>query len=99
MFLGPLSTAAWLNLTREEYVKLKDSLQRYLEDACKSGGYDLMVTMLTNANGSGSYLLSAGDKKHIVPDMFKKDKEDFINGLVSRKKQLLPAVIKSLSTK
>lgn len=85
--------------SREEYVKLKDSLQRYLEDACKSGGYDLMVTMLTNANGSGSYLLSAGDKKYIVPDLFKKDKDDFINGLVSRKKQLLPAVIKSLGAK
>ena len=84
--------------SREEYTQLKDNLQKYLEDSCKSGGYDLLVVMLTNANGSGSYLLAAGDKKSVIKNYFEM-KDNFVSGLVSRKKQLLPAVIDCLENK
>lgn len=80
--------------SKEEYLKLKDDLSNYLLDACKSSGYDLMISMLTNPNGTGSYLISEGDKKAVGDSLFKENKkEGFVEGLVSRKKQLLPAVI------
>ena len=85
--------------SKDEYYKIRDDLQKYLDDACKSGGYDLMAIMLTLANGSGSYILSAGEKKRVVKDGFKRNEEGFVSGLVSRKKQLLPGVISTLGAK
>ena len=82
--------------TGDEYEALKSELSSYLEDACKSGGYDLMICMLTNPNGSGSYLISAGPRKKMIENLFPQEK-GFVKDLVSRKKQLLPAVISSLS--
>ncbi len=82
--------------TRDEYEALKNDLASYMEDACKSGGYDLMISMLTNPNGSGSYLIGAGPRKQIAEDLFPL-KDGFAEDLVSRKKQLLPSVISALS--
>jgi manganese-dependent inorganic pyrophosphatase len=84
--------------SKEEYLAIRDDLGNYLEDNCKTGSYDLMIVMLTDPSGSGSYLVSAGSRspvaEHLFPDV---TREGFTEGLVSRKKQLLPAVIKALS--
>lgn len=85
--------------SKDEYIKLKDDLQRYLDDACKSGGYDLMVAMLTNPNGSGSYLIYSGDRKAIIDETFTMNNESFVKNLVSRKKQLLPEIIEGFANK
>ena len=85
--------------SREEYEALKVDLTRYLEDSCKTGGYDLMVAMLTNPNGTGSYLLYAGARRRIVADTFPIDKDGFVEGMVSRKKQLLPGLISGFNGK
>ena len=85
--------------SKEEYDALKSNLAKYMEDACKSGGYDLMAIMLTNPNGSGSYVLAAGSRKEIVKSAFSLDKSGFVNGLVSRKKQLLPGLIEAFGAK
>ncbi len=85
--------------SKEEYDALKNDLARYLEDNCKTGSYDLMAIMLTNPNGSGSYVLSAGARRRVVRDAFTLDKDGFVDGLVSRKKQLLPGLISALGAK
>ncbi len=85
--------------SKDEYDALKSDLSRYLEDSCKSGGYDLMAIMLTNPNGSGSYVLSAGARRRVVRETFTPDKDGFVDGLVSRKKQLLPGLINALGVK
>ncbi|MBQ9424805.1 MAG: putative manganese-dependent inorganic diphosphatase [Erysipelotrichaceae bacterium] len=85
--------------SKDEYDALKGDLSRYLEDSCKSGGYDLMAIMLTNPNGSGSYVLSAGARRRVVRETFTPDKDGFVDGLVSRKKQLLPGLINALGAK
>ena len=82
--------------TRDEYEALKHDLTGYLEDACKSGSYDLMISMLTNPTGSGSYLISAGPRRSVTDELFHL-RDGFADELVSRKKQLLPAVIAALS--
>ena len=83
--------------SKDEYEALKVDLNKYLEDSCKIGGYDLMVAMLTNPNGTGSYILSAGARRRVVSDSFSIDKDGFVQGLVSRKKQLLPGLIAGFS--
>ena len=85
--------------SKDEYEALKVNLTRYLEDSCKTGGYDLMVAMLTNPNGTGSYLLYAGARRRIVEDSFTIDREGFVEGMVSRKKQLLPGLINGFNGK
>ena len=86
--------------SKNEFDAIKKDLQSYLEDSCKTGSYELMIIMLTNPNGSGSYLLSAGNKKRILNDMFKNElKDNYVKGLLSRKKQLLPKVIKAIGEK
>lgn len=84
--------------SKKEFIEIKDNIQNYLEDACVTGGYELMIIMFTNINGTGSYLLSAGKKKDIINNMFNM-KDNFVKGLLSRKKQLLPQVIKTLGEK
>ncbi len=84
--------------TREEFVAVRDDLEDYISDACKSGSYDLIISMLTDPSGSGSYLVSAGPRAQVKDVLFPDStKDSFTEGLVSRKKQLLPAVIKALS--
>lgn len=86
--------------SKEEYLQLKDELLKYLQDTCKSGSYDLMVVMLTDPNGSGSYLLFTGNKKSAIEEIFAgKLKDGFVDNLISRKKQLLPQLIINLGGK
>ena len=84
--------------SKQEFDALKSDLQQYLEDSCVTGSYDLLAMMLTNPNGSGSYVLAGGDKKYMIDDIYgKKIQNNFVKGLVSRKKQLLPSIIKEAS--
>ena len=86
--------------SKKEFDEIKNDLQAYLEDACKSGGYELMMIMLTNPSSVGSYLLAAGNKKYILSNMFNNEvNNNYMKGLLSRKKQLLPEVIRVLGEK
>ena len=58
-----------------------------------------MVSMLTNPNGTGSFVLAAGSRRRVVNEAFTIDKDGFVSGLVSRKKQLLPGLISALGAK
>ena len=81
--------------SKQEYLTLKKDLRQYISDQCKSQNYCLLVVMLTNPQGLGSYLIYEGSKCSVIDSLFKdKIKEGFIEGLVSRKKQLLPNIIK-----
>ena len=84
--------------SKEEFDNIKKDLLAYLTDACKMNSYDLMIIMLTNPNGSGSYVLSVGKKKDILNDIFT-IKDNYVKGLLSRKKQLLPKIIKAIGEK
>ncbi|MBR3228142.1 MAG: putative manganese-dependent inorganic diphosphatase [Erysipelotrichaceae bacterium] len=81
-----------------EFAAVKDLLIAAMDEALKTRGLDLIICMLTDPSGSGSYLLARGERKDIINEMYPNHREDgFVNNLMSRKKQLLPAVIKALS--
>ena len=82
----------------KEYIAVKDTLINTMKESGKITGLDLMLCMLTDPTGKGSYLLATGSREELVTIMYPdKKKNNFINGLISRKKQLLPEVIKALS--
>ena len=83
----------------EEYKAIRSALSQYVEDVVLTNNYDLFVIMLTNPNGSGSYLLKAGKKQDIIKEIYPKmTNNNFVNHLISRKKQLLPELIKKLGS-
>ena len=83
---------------KSEFDAVKKSIKMALEDNCKTKGLDLMICLMTDIYGAGSYVLAAGNKNDIIHLIFNDYKEDkMIGKLVSRKKQLLPKIIEVLS--
>lgn len=81
----------------DEFNSIRLSISQYVDDIVNVGGYDLFVIMLTDPNGSGSYLIYSGRKQDIITKIFPKmSANHFVNHLISRKKQLLPLLIEEL---
>lgn len=78
----------------EEYKAIRTPVGEFIDEEVRSGGYALFAIMLTDPNGSGSYVIYRGKKSGAIDKAFpNKDLNNFVNHLVSRKKQLLPSVI------
>jgi len=80
--------------------KIKAKLITYLEKAYKEHGVDMLFFMFTNIIDESTELLCYGDaSKKLVEESFnvKSDTDTFIlKGVVSRKKQLIPAFVVTL---
>ena len=82
----------------DEFYAVKDSIKTALEDNCKTATLDLMICMMTDIYGAGSYVLAAGNKHDIVYELYNDYEENkLVSKLVSRKKQMLPSIIEALS--
>lgn len=82
----------------DEFYAVKDSIKTALEDNCKTATLDLMICMMTDIYGAGSYVLAAGNKHDIVYELYNDyDENKLVSKLVSRKKQMLPSIIEALS--
>ena len=84
--------------SKEEFSQIKDKIAKYLEEICTMNKYDLLVVMFTFSNGSGSYFLSSGSHQNILNEAFVDimDDDNYAPEVVSRKKQVLPRIIKYL---
>lgn len=84
--------------TKEEFEQIKDKMSEYLDETAKQQKYELLLVMFTIPTGSGSYILGAGPKAHLVEEAFVDVLEDgiFAVEVVSRKKQVLPAIIEAV---
>lgn len=81
----------------DEYKTIRTPVSQYLDEMVAAGGYDLFIIMLTDPNGSGSYLLYSGRRQDVIQKVFPKmNANHFVNHLISRKKQLLPLLIEEL---
>ena len=81
----------------DEYKSIRSSVSQYVDEIVNVGGYDLFVIMLTDPNGSGSYIIYSGRKQDVIAKIFPKmTVNHFVNHLISRKKQLLPLLIEEL---
>lgn len=87
--------------TRDEYSQVKDKVGAYLEEICQDKGYDLLMILFTIPTGEGSYVLMTGPKKNAAVNAFADitDETGFAAELISRKKQVLPAIISALDNK
>lgn len=85
-------------LNSKAIIKQKNSYIRFLNKESKIKNYDLLLLVITDIFNNGSYLLFNSDASELMSFIFNKDvKEgDFFEDLISRKKQIVPAIMNSI---
>lgn len=74
---------------------IKKEFMTYIEKINNANKYDLLLMVFTNAEGKGSNLVFVGSKSWLVEEAFKdliRDRMYFVEGVVSRKKQIIPRI-------
>lgn len=93
------------SLNETELVELQARMQPYLQEAHKAHGVDMMFFMLTNILTESTVLLCEGQgAEQMILNAFRVERSDIdkkdgiieLPGVVSRKKQLVPAVVIAL---
>lgn len=79
----------------------KDEYIEMLNEIAKHEKYDIITLFITDIIGNGSYILYNNDSKKILNRCFKKDLYQgmFLDKFVSRKKQIVPAIINEIDNK
>lgn len=87
-------------MSREELETVKEKLKGYIETVLTERKLDMVFVMLTDILEESTILLSAGDNaEQIIEKAFTAKREEngyMLKGVVSRKKQLIPALMASL---
>ncbi|MEG0411168.1 MAG: putative manganese-dependent inorganic diphosphatase, partial [Erysipelotrichaceae bacterium] len=74
---------------------IKKEFITYIEKINNANKYDLLLMVFTNAEGKGSNLVFVGKKSWAIEEGFKDlihDRMYFVDGIVSRKKQIIPRI-------
>ena len=83
----------------EDVLKRQNELEDAINKAIKEKGLSLFVLAITDILNSNSEIIALGTKKDAVEKAFEKKLENnraFLEGVVSRKKQLLPFIDKNI---
>lgn len=84
----------------QEILAVKDEFMEYLVKINDMNKFDLLMMCFTSVEGTGSNLVFVGELSHLVDETFKDDIMDdmyFVDGIISRKKQIVPMLSKALS--
>ena len=77
----------------EDVLKRQEELENAMKEEIEENGLNIFVLAITDILNSNSEIIALGDKVDVVEKAFDKKLEDnraFLEGVVSRKKQLLP---------
>ena len=80
-------------------LKRQEELENAIQNEIVKKGLNLFVLAITDILNSNSEIIALGDKVEVVEKAFNKKLEDnraFLEGVVSRKKQLLPNIDKNI---
>lgn len=83
----------------DDVLKRQKELEKVIEAKIKEEGLKLFVLVITDILNSNSEIIALGDRTDAVEKGFDKKLEDnkvFLEGVVSRKKQLLPVIDKNI---
>jgi manganese-dependent inorganic pyrophosphatase len=85
-----------------DFDEINNNMQEYvdkLESICATSTYSVVALFITDVIRNGSYIIYNKDAQNLISESFCLDKVYegvFVNGLVSRKKQMLPAMMEIL---
>ena len=76
---------------RKNYIKI-------LNDLVKNNDYNMVLLFVTDILKNGSYIFFNNESEELVDKCFGKDLDEgsFLEGIVSRKKQVIPKIMKAL---
>lgn len=83
----------------EDVLKRQEMLEKAIQNKINSDGLSLFVLAITDILNSNSEIIAIGDKKEAVEKAFGvvlENNRAFLEGVVSRKKQLLPQIDKNI---
>ena len=83
----------------EDVLKRETELKAVIQKTIQEKGLSLFVLAITDILNSNSEIIALGEKKGVIKVAFGKDLENdkaFLEGVVSRKKQLLPDIDKNI---
>ena len=83
----------------EDVLKRQDALEKAINTKIEKEGLGLFVLAITDILNSNSEIIALGEKTEAVEKAFGKTLENnraFLEGVVSRKKQLLPLIDKNI---
>ncbi len=85
-------------LNSKAILKQKDSYIKFLNKESNIKKYDIFIFVITDIFNNGSYLLFNDKSDNIMKYTFGNDfnQGDFIKDMISRKKQILPAIMNSI---
>lgn len=85
-------------LNSKAILKQKSSYIKYLTKESANQNYDIMLFVITDIFKNGSYILFNEQSKSIMKLAFndKLEQGDFLENIISRKKQILPAIMNYL---
>ncbi|AIS53318.1 cobalt-dependent inorganic pyrophosphatase [Thermoanaerobacter kivui] len=81
--------------------ELKQDLISFMEKVKKDKGYDILLLMLTDIINEGSEILFVGNNKELVQRAFNveiKNNSFYLPYVISRKKQVLPPIVKAINS-
>ena len=85
----------------EGFMPLKDEMLAYMNTKAKEANLDMVLLLLTDILNEGSQILVAGDRPEIVEKAFNVKLEDstaFLDGVLSRKNQVVPPITAAVSS-
>jgi len=74
---------------------VREELVEYMEMYCRQGGYNLLMLLVTDILSQGSEVLFTGEDRDLVGKAFRMETEEgrvHLDGIVSRKKQVVPVI-------
>ena len=83
----------------EDVLKRQEKLENAIKQEIENKGLELFVLAITDILNSNSEIIALGNKKDIIEKAFGKKLENnraFLEGVVSRKKQILPNIDKNI---
>ena len=83
----------------EDVLKRKEKLEETIKKEIESNGLQFFILAITDILNSNSQFIVLGEKTEIVEKAFEKKLEDnmmFLEGVVSRKKQIIPFIDKNI---
>ena len=83
----------------EETLERKEELEKAINGELEKQGLDLFILAITDILNSNSQIIALGNKSKVTEKAFGKELENnsmFLEGVVSRKKQILPNIDKNI---
>ncbi|HCL4577234.1 TPA: putative manganese-dependent inorganic diphosphatase [Clostridium botulinum] len=100
---GKIGVSQVSTMDPSSFDPLKEDMLNLMESKVKKEGYEGLVLVLTDLLKEGSFIYVIGPKKEIIASAFKKslDKDSslYAEGVLSRKKQVIPPITNAIENK